>query len=249
MWRHRSPVTNTDEDQISRHKARQHSDSVAEEWTICHGNQELCASSPSVSGWGACGVELSLIEDYLLNYSSTASVKQPWITETSQRQTLGPAQRSIRRRAQFRPAPPHPSLHRNTSCILRDGPHRKPTCEFPPSLPTLQKLQPELCWKWPHMSVWRTNETSWSYRAMQTENHPAALVQHVNTHVGGGVKLQLKSCSQHWPKPTLRGCRDSSTAVTQRRLFNVTTCLLFVYMLYVVCLFVIVMLITFDSEF
>lgn len=37
---------------------------------------------------GGCRVELGLIEDYLLNYSSTASVKQPWIKETSQRQTL-----------------------------------------------------------------------------------------------------------------------------------------------------------------
>lgn len=40
-------------------------------------------------GAGSCEVELSLIEDYLLNYSSTARLKQPWIKETSVRQTFG----------------------------------------------------------------------------------------------------------------------------------------------------------------
>lgn len=46
---------------------------------------------PSVLGRGyrLVGVELGLIEDYLLNYSSTACVKQPWIKKVSARQTLG----------------------------------------------------------------------------------------------------------------------------------------------------------------
>ena len=48
-----------------------------------------CALQAHLSQVGGCRVELSLIEDYLLNYSSTASVKQPWIKETSERQTLG----------------------------------------------------------------------------------------------------------------------------------------------------------------
>lgn len=43
------------------------------------GKRSCALRGPSVSGRGVggCGVELSLIEDYLLNYSSTASVKQP----------------------------------------------------------------------------------------------------------------------------------------------------------------------------
>lgn len=54
---------------------------------------------------GGCGVELSLIEDYLLNYSTTASVKQPWIKETSARQTFG-----VRRCAQLAGGPRYGSL-------------------------------------------------------------------------------------------------------------------------------------------
>lgn len=42
-----------------------------------------------MAGWWGGGVELSLIEDYLLNYSSTASVKQPRIKKASARQTSG----------------------------------------------------------------------------------------------------------------------------------------------------------------
>lgn len=55
------------------------------------GEEELCAPRPIClrMGVGGCWVELGLIEDYLLNYSSTASVKQPWIKKASARQTSG----------------------------------------------------------------------------------------------------------------------------------------------------------------
>lgn len=55
------------------------------------GKRSCALRGPSVSGWGVagCGVEPGLIEDYLLNYSSTASVKQPWIKKASARKTLG----------------------------------------------------------------------------------------------------------------------------------------------------------------
>lgn len=73
------------------YKAWQHSGCMAGEWTIYLGEEELCAPRPIClrMGIGGCEVGLGLIEDYLLNYSSTASVKQPWIKKTSARQTLG----------------------------------------------------------------------------------------------------------------------------------------------------------------
>lgn len=73
------------------YKAWQHPGCMAGEWTIYLGEEELCAPRPSCLRMGVegCGVELSLIEDYLLHYSSTASVKQPWIKKASLRQILG----------------------------------------------------------------------------------------------------------------------------------------------------------------
>lgn len=64
---------------------------LAGEWTIYLREGELCAPRPICLriGVGGCEVELGLIEDYLLNYSSTASVKQPWIKKASVRRTLG----------------------------------------------------------------------------------------------------------------------------------------------------------------
>lgn len=64
---------------------------VVGEWAIYLGEEEQCAPRPIClrMGVGGCEVELSLIEDYLLNYSSTASVKQPWIKKASVKQILG----------------------------------------------------------------------------------------------------------------------------------------------------------------
>ncbi len=90
-WQYWSPVIKNDNGTHTCHKAWQHPGCVAGEWTIYLGEEELCAPRPIClrMGVGGCGVELSLIEDYLLNYSSTASVKQPWIKKASVRQTLG----------------------------------------------------------------------------------------------------------------------------------------------------------------
>lgn len=68
-----------------------HQRCVAGEWTIYLGEEALCAPRPICLRMGVegCEVELGLIEDYLLNYSSTASVKQPWIKKASVRQILG----------------------------------------------------------------------------------------------------------------------------------------------------------------
>lgn len=88
--RYRRPEVKNDNGTHTCHKAWQHPGLVAGEWTIYLGGEELLRG-PSVSGWGwgGCEVELGLIEDYLLNYSSTASVKQPWIKKASARQTFG----------------------------------------------------------------------------------------------------------------------------------------------------------------
>lgn len=86
-----SPEVKNDNGTHTRHKARQRPGCMAGEWTIYLGEEELCAPRPICLSErvGGCGVGLGLIEDYLLNYSSTASVKQPWIKKASVRQTLG----------------------------------------------------------------------------------------------------------------------------------------------------------------
>lgn len=86
-----SPVVKNDYSTHTSHKAWQHPGCMAGEWTIYLGEEELCAPRPICLKMriGGCEVGLGLIEDYLLNYSSTASVKQPWIKKASARQTLG----------------------------------------------------------------------------------------------------------------------------------------------------------------